>query len=266
MYNLDKNVLLEIKNLGMSFGGLKAVNDLSFDIKEDEIVGLIGPNGAGKTTVFNCVTQFYDDKEGTILFRNKKGEVVNLNDIHVNKVIKEGLVRTFQNVELVGDLSIIDNLLIGAHSLYTTDIIAHVFRTKKSRLEEQKFKEKAESILEFMGINHLKDQYSSGQPYGILKKIGIARTLMSDPKLIILDEPAAGLNEQETKELSDLIISIKNNYNCSVLLVEHDMGFVMQVCDRICAISFGKFLAMDIPTKIQSNPIVQEAYLGKDDD
>lgn len=266
MYSIEKGVLLDIKNLEMSFGGLKAVNDLSFNIKEDEIVGLIGPNGAGKTTVFNCVTQFYDEKKGTILFRNKEGEVVNLNDVHVNKVVNEGLVRTFQNVELVSDLSIIDNLLIGAHSLFKTDMIAHILRTKKAKLEEKKYRKKAEEILKFMGIIQLKDQYVSGQPYGILKKIGIARTLMSNPKLIILDEPAAGLNEQETGELSDLIISIKNKFKCSILLVEHDMGFVMQVCDRICVISFGKFLAMDTPLKIQKNPIVQEAYLGKDDD
>ena len=266
MYELDNNTLLEIKNLSMSFGGLKAVNDLSFDIRRNEIVGLIGPNGAGKTTVFNCVTQFYDDKEGTILFRNKDDVVTNLNDVHVSQVIKEGLVRTFQNVELVKDLSIIDNLLIGAHSLYKTDIISHILHTKKSKNEEKFFRNKAIDILEFMGIGELKEQFAGGQPYGILKKIGIARTLMSEPKLIILDEPAAGLNEQETNELSDLMISIKDKYKCSILLVEHDMGFVMQVCDRICAISFGKFLAMDTPEKIQSDPIVQEAYLGKDED
>lgn len=264
--SINRKTILEIRNLGMSFDGLKAVNDLSFDIFENEIVGLIGPNGAGKTTVFNCITQFYDDKEGTILFRNRNDKLVDLNKIHVSNVIKEGLVRTFQNVELVGDLSIIDNLLIGAHSLYKTDIISHIFNTKKSKLEEKNFIIKAENILKFMGILELKDQYAGGQPYGILKKIGIARTLMSDPKLIILDEPAAGLNEKETSDLSDLIIAIKDNYKCSVLLVEHDMGFVMQVCNRICVISFGKFLAMDTPVKIQSNPIVQEAYLGKDDD
>jgi len=266
MYNLDNNTILEIKNLCMSFGGLKAVNDLSFDIRKNEIVGLIGPNGAGKTTVFNCITQFYQDKEGTILFRNKEDEIVNLNEVHVSHVINEGLVRTFQNVELVSDLPIIDNLLIGAHSLYKTGIVSHVLHTKKSKQEEIFFREKADEILEFMGIKAIKEQLAGGQPYGILKKIGIARTLMSNPRLIILDEPAAGLNEQETNELSDLIISIKDNYKCSILLVEHDMGFVMQVCDRICAISFGKFLAMDTPEKIKSNPIVQEAYLGKDDD
>lgn len=265
-YDIPDNVLLNVQNLSMSFGGLKAVNNLSFDIKEDEIVGLIGPNGAGKTTVFNCVTQFYKEKEGTILFKNKLGEVVNLNDIHVEQVIKEGLVRTFQNVEMIKDLSIIDNILVGAHTLFKTNFVQHVLRTKHARTEEKEFREKAVKILEFMGIDHLKDSLVAGQPYGILKKIGIARTLMSEPKLIILDEPAAGLNDQETDELTSLIVEIKNTYKCSILLVEHDMGFVMDVCDRICAINFGKPLAMGTPTYIQSHPDVQEAYLGKDDE
>lgn len=263
---LDDNILLEVKNLGMSFGGLKAVSDLSFNIKYNEIVGLIGPNGAGKTTVFNCITQFYKDKEGTVIFENKNDEVISLNDVHVEKVILEGLVRTFQNVELIKDLSIIDNLLVGAHTLYKTDIFGNIFRTRKSKNEEKHFRQLALEILEFMKIDHLKDQYVAGQPYGILKKIGIARTLMSSPKLIILDEPAAGLNETETDELAQLIIQIKNNYKCSVLLVEHDMGFVMGLCDRICAINFGKFLAMGTPEHIQNHPDVQEAYLGKDDE
>ena len=265
-YDIADNLLLDIQNLSMSFGGLKAVNDLSFNIKKDEIVGLIGPNGAGKTTVFNCITQFYKEKEGEVLFRNKEDIIINLNDIHVEKVIKEGLVRTFQNVELIKDLSIIDNLLVGAHTLYKTDFVAHMLRTKKSREEELFFRNKAIYILDFLGINHLQEQLVAGQPYGILKKIGIARTLMSDPQLIILDEPAAGLNEQETMELSKLIVEIKNTFKCSILLVEHDMGFVMDVCDRICAINFGKFLAMGDPEYIQKHPDVQEAYLGKDDE
>lgn len=265
-YMMPEGLVLDVRNLGMVFGGLKAVDDLSFTIKENEIVGLIGPNGAGKTTVFNCITQFYKENTGEVWFRNKHDEMVRLNDIHIEDVVKEGLVRTFQNVELIGDLSIIDNLLVGAHSQYETDIFAHIFRTKKARQEEQFFKEKAEYILSFLEIAHLKDQYVAGQPYGILKKIGIARTLMSDPKLIILDEPAAGLNDQETDELSALIVQIKDQFKCSILLVEHDMGFIMNVCHRICAINFGKFLAMGTPKYIKNHPDVQEAYLGKDDD
>jgi branched-chain amino acid transport system ATP-binding protein len=265
-YRMQENIILDVKGLGMQFGGLKAVNDLSFNIKENEIVGLIGPNGAGKTTVFNCITQFYKENTGEVWFKNKQNTDVCLNDIHIEDVVHEGLVRTFQNVELIGDLSIIDNLLVGAHSQFETDIIAHIFRTKKARDEENHFRKKAEDILNFLKIGHLKNFFVAGQPYGILKKIGIARTLMSDPKLIILDEPAAGLNEQETAELSRLIVDIRNKFNCSILLVEHDMGFIMNVCQRICAINFGKFLAMGTPDYIKNHPDVQEAYLGKDDE
>ncbi|MFK5883164.1 MAG: ATP-binding cassette domain-containing protein, partial [Candidatus Izemoplasma sp.] len=183
----------------------------------------------------------------------------------LTKVIDQGLVRTFQNVELVKDLSILDNVLIGAHNQYKTDIIGHLLKTRRSKKEEKALIEKAIGILEFLKLDHLKDFYAYGQPYGILKKIEIARTLMCNPKLIILDEPAAGLNETETKELSSLIYQIRDNYQCAILLVEHDMGFVMDVCDRICAISFGKFLAMGTPKEIVASPIVQEAYLGGDD-
>jgi branched-chain amino acid transport system ATP-binding protein len=265
-YEMAQDLVLDVKNLGMQFGGLKAVDGLSFNIKKDEIVGLIGPNGAGKTTVFNCITQFYKENTGHVFLRNKDEEVVLLNDVHVEKVIREGLVRTFQNVELIADLSIIDNLLVGAHSKFETGIFAHILRTKKARMEEAMYREKAMGILQFLEIDHLKDQFVAGQPYGILKKIGIARTLMSDPKLIILDEPAAGLNDQETTELSNLILALQKEYACSILLVEHDMGFVMNVCDRICAINFGKFLAMGTPDYIKNHPDVQEAYLGKDDE
>lgn len=265
-YKMDDNLVLDVKGLGMQFGGLKAVDDLSFNIKKDEIVGLIGPNGAGKTTVFNCITQFYKENTGHVYLRNKEDEVVLLNEIRIDNVIKQGLVRTFQNVELIQDLSIIDNLLVGAHSKFETGIFAHILNTKKARHEEAIYREKATEILEFLEIDHLKEQYVAGQPYGILKKIGIARTLMSDPKIIILDEPAAGLNDQETEELSKLIISLQKKFECSILLVEHDMGFVMNVCDRICAINFGKFLAMGTPDHIKNHPDVQEAYLGKDDE
>jgi len=183
----------------------------------------------------------------------------------VTDIAKLGLIRTFQNVELVRDLSIIDNLLIGAHHHFTTGIVQHMLHTKKAKSEEKELTEKANEILKFLGIYAIKDFYVAGQPYGILKKIEIARTLMSDPKLIILDEPAAGLNDQETDELEELIHQIREKYNTTILLIEHDMGFVMNICDRVCAINFGKFLAMDTPKNIQKNPAVQEAYLGKDE-
>lgn len=259
---MNKQAILSIEHLSMNFGGLKAVDDLSFTIYEGEIVGLIGPNGAGKTTIFNCVTQFYKEYNGNILFYNKDHQQVDLKNHKVTDVIHQGVARTFQNVELVGDLSILDNLLIGGNHLFTTGILSHILHSKNAKREEQKLTEKAEEILKFLGIHHLKDYYVKGQPYGILKKVEIARTLMSDPTLIILDEPAAGLNDTETDELEKIIHQIKKEYHVTILLIEHDMGFVMNLCDRVCAISFGKFLAMDTPKNIQQNKAVQEAYLG----
>ncbi len=259
-----KNPLLKIDQLTMRFGGLKAVDNLSFDVKEGEIVGLIGPNGAGKTTVFNCMTQFYDEYDGDIWFQGEDKNLVSLKGVKVHDVIDYGMVRTFQNIELVPDLSVLDNVLIGAHKQFKTGLFQHIFKTPKARKEEKSLREKALESLEFIGIAHLKDFYVAGQPYGVQKKIEIARTLMSNPKLIILDEPAAGLNDHETDELQALFIKLRDKYNVTILLIEHDMGFVMDVCDRVCAINFGKFLAMDTPKKIQNNKLVKEAYLGED--
>lgn len=263
---MKNNTVLEVKNLSMQFGGLKAVDDLSFEVYDKEIVGLIGPNGAGKTTVFNCITQFYKEDDGEVWFRNKKEQEVNLNQIPVTKVIDHGLVRTFQNIELIKDLSIIDNVLIGAHNQFKSGILEHILTLPRARREERELRKKAENVLRFLNLHYIKDMYAAGQPYGILKKIEIARALMANPKMIILDEPAAGLNDKETAELATLIRKIRDEYNATILLVEHDMGFVMDICDRICAISFGKFLAMDTPLNIQQNKAVQEAYLGGEDD
>jgi branched-chain amino acid transport system ATP-binding protein len=257
--------LLQLDSVSMKFGGLTAVDSLSFSIYEGEIVGLIGPNGAGKTTVFNCVTQFYKGYTGEIRYAGHEG-MVDLKDIDVSRVVQQGIVRTFQNLELVPDLSILDNVMIGAHTEFTTGIFSHLIRTPKARREEREAQVKAEEVLSFLGIDHLKYAYAAGQPYGILKKIEIARALMARPRLMILDEPAAGLNDRETDELDQLIYRIRDEYKTSILLIEHDMGLVMNICDRVCAINFGKFLAMDSPEKIKSNPQVQEAYLGQEDE
>lgn len=256
---------LRVENLTIAFGGIKAVDDLSFAINEGEIYGLIGPNGAGKTTVFNCITQFYKPNQGKVLFRSLEGSFINLVGKKTHRIIKYGLVRTFQNVELINELSMIDNLLVGAHIKFKSGIIAGALRTRKARREEAALREKANHILHFLDLENRKDELVSGQPYGVLKKIELGRTLMSHPKLIILDEPAAGLNESETAKLAKLIRAIREEYQCSILLVEHDMRLVMDVCDRICAISFGKKLGEGTPNEIQSNHEVQEAYLGKDE-
>lgn len=263
--DIPENVLLRVNNLSMHFGGLKAVDQLSFDVKKGEIFGLIGPNGAGKTTVFNCITQFYQVTSGKISFENKDNQRTELTKISVHEVIKEGIARTFQNVELIYELSILDNMLVGAHSLVQSGFFKDLIHSPMMKREEKILKSKAIKILADLGLYYYKDVYPIGLPYGILKKIELARVLMTNPKLIILDEPAAGLNDKETNDLAKTIKKIQKEYNTTIFLVEHDMGLVMDICDTICAISFGKKLAMGTPDEIKQNTVVQDAYLGGED-
>lgn len=269
---------LRVEHLSIAFGGLKAVDDLTFTVREKEIFGLIGPNGAGKTTVFNCITQFYKPNSGNVFFRTDadrmakskrqtedESQVINLVGEPVHKIIRYGLVRTFQNVEIIKELSLIDNVLVGAHIDFKATVFEQALKLPRARREEREIRARAEKALEFFGIADRKDLPAGGQPYGVLKKVELARTLLTNPKLIIMDEPAAGLNDVETQELAELIRAIRDTYNCTILLVEHDMRLVMGVCDRICAISFGKFLACDVPAGIQTNKLVQEAYLGEEE-
>ncbi len=264
-HHLPEDVCLRLDELSMVFGGLRAVDNLSFDVKQGEIFGLIGPNGAGKTTVFNCITQFYKPTSGNILYRTREGNVLRLNNYDVHKIITKGIVRTFQNVEVIGELSILENLLIAAHAQYRSSLWHQIFNTRRVRQEEMVIRERALKVLDYCGLLHLKDFPPVGQPYGVLKRVELARTLMAGAHLIILDEPAAGLNDQETLELTELIRQIQKDYGATIFLVEHNMGLVMDLCDHICAISFGKKLAYGTPQEIQNDPVVQEAYLGTSD-
>ncbi|MDR2167090.1 MAG: ABC transporter ATP-binding protein [Clostridiales bacterium] len=257
------SVLLKVDGLSIAFGGLKAVDNLSFEMNEREIYGIIGPNGAGKTTAFNCITQFYRPDAGTIMFNSKKQGMMNLVGLKPHQIIGHGLVRTFQNVELVASLSVIDNLLVGAHIAFETGIVSQILRLPKAKNEERALRGRAEEVLEMLELSHIKNQLAVMQPYGHQKKLELGRTLMMSPKLIILDEPAAGLNDVETAGLMDIIKKVTKTLNCGILLIEHDMNFVSKMCDRICAINFGKLLAIGTPDEIKSHPDVQEAYLGK---
>ena len=263
---LPEGTVLQVQDLCMYFGGIHAVDGLSFSVKKGEIFGLIGPNGAGKTTVFNCITQFYKPTSGTLLFENKAGEVISLVEEKVHDVVLQGIVRTFQNVEVIREVSVLDNLLIAGHRQFTAGFITQALHLPSLKKQERIIREKALRVLDFMGLTAYKDWYAAGLPYGILKKIEIARTLMCDPQLIILDEPAAGLNDTETMELAALIRRIRDTMGCTILLVEHDMGLVMNICQTVCAISFGKLLAIGTPEEIQRDPQVQNAYLGESDE
>ncbi len=262
----DQSIHLSIRNLKMYFGGVKAVNDLSFDVKKGEVFGLIGPNGAGKTTVFNCITQFYKATDGQMIFRNKENHVINLYKYKTHNMISEGIARSFQNVELIWELTVLDNLMVAAHSLLITTFFDHMAHTPKLLREDKVIRSKGYQILVDLGIEEYAFRSPYGLPYGVLKKVELARTLMTDPSLIILDEPAAGLNDAETEDLAKVIKKINQNYGITIFLVEHDMGLVMSICDTICAISFGKRIGLGTPKEIQNNPEVRKAYLGDDDD
>ena len=262
---LPADVLLRVEGLKMYFGGLKAVDDLTFDVKKGEIFGLIGPNGAGKTTVFNCITRFNDATGGNMYFVNKNGLAVDLRRFAVHDIILQGISRTFQNVELVKEISVLENLLVACTRDYRSGVAVHALGLPILKKEEQLLKQKAMRILKFMGLESYTNWLAMGLPYGILKKVEIARALMSDAKLVIMDEPAAGLNDTETAELAETICRIRDEFGVTILLVEHDMGLVMSVCDTVCAISFGKMLAIGTCEEIKRNKAVQEAYLGVED-
>ena len=261
-HSLPKDVILSIRGLKMYFGGLKAVDDLSFDVKKGEIYGLIGPNGAGKTTVFNCITQFYKPTGGQLIFKTRAGETISLTDYPVHDIVLKGIARTFQNLEVVKEVSVLENLLIAATRQYTSSLFTQMLHLPKLGREERAIRARAEKILKYMDLYDYRARLAWGLPYGVLKRLEIARALMCNPQLIILDEPAAGLNESETADLAALINRIRADFDCTILLVEHDMSLVMNVCDHICAISFGKKLAEGTASQIQASREVQEAYLG----
>ena len=261
-YSLPDDVLLSVKGLKMYFGGLRAVDDLNFEVKKGEIFGLIGPNGAGKTTVFNCITQFYKPTAGELLFVTRDGEAISLTDYKVHDIILRGIARTFQNIEIVKEVSVLENLLIAATRRYSSSLFTQMFHLPGLLKEEKVIRAKADKILKYMDLYAYRDRLAWGLPYGVLKRIEIARALMCNPQLIILDEPAAGLNESETADLARMINKIRDDFDCTILLVEHDMSLVMSICDHICAISFGRKLADGTPAEVQASKEVQEAYLG----
>ncbi|ABR48237.1 ABC transporter related [Alkaliphilus metalliredigens QYMF] len=252
--------LLELKNVTKKFGGLTAVGNMDLKLEKDSILGLIGPNGAGKTTIFNLITGIYRVTEGDIIFENKP-----INHLEPFQVADAGITRTFQNIRLFKELSTYDNILTACHYNTNYTIMDSVLRNKKYREGEKKLHKQVTDLLDIMELTDRKDLVAGNLPYGLQRRLEIARALALHPKLLLLDEPAAGMNPDETIKLMKLIKEVRKQFDLTVLVIEHHMDLIMGICDQVVVLNFGKKLAEGNTQEIQSNPKVIEAYLGEEE-
>jgi len=258
--------LLEVRELTMDFGGLRAVDSVTLEVCAGEIVALIGPNGAGKTTFFNCVTGIYKPTRGEILVRRPGEKSHKINGYKPNRVTSMGMARTFQNIRLFQNMTVLENVMIGRHCRTTTSIVGAVLRGPGTRRQERETIERSYALLEKVGLVDFADEFAKNLPYGAQRRLEIARAMATDPFLLLLDEPAAGMNPNETRELDELIVRISKEEQIAILLIEHDMKLVMNISDRIYVMEYGKKIAKGSPQEIRSNPKVIEAYLGEGGD
>ncbi len=258
----SEEILLRAKNISIVFGGLRAVSDFNLELYQGELIGLIGPNGAGKTTVFNMLSGVYRPTEGTITFVGRDGKLEVTNKKSPASLNRIGIARTFQNIRLFGNLTVLDNVKIALHQMRTVNPFDVEFRTPKFRKDEALMNEKAEQLLSLFHIENKKDECAKNLPYGEQRKLEICRALASNPKLLLLDEPAAGMNGQETEELMNMISFIRKEFKLTVLLIEHDMKLVMGICERLMVLNYGRVIASGTPEEIRSNEEVIKAYLG----
>ena len=256
--------VLEVNNLSMDFGGLRALDGLDLHVRQGEIVALIGPNGAGKTTFFNCITGIYAPTRGTMFLTPPQKEPIKINGLKPNRVTECGMARTFQNIRLFQNMTVLENVMIGRHCRMKAGIPGAIFRNPATRREEKKVIEDSYRMLEKIGLVQFVNEFAKNLPYGAQRRLEIARAMATEPFMLLLDEPAAGMNTQETKELDNLIVKLRNEEGVSVLLIEHDMKLVMSLSDRIYVVDYGKKIAEGTPREIQNNPEVIKAYLGED--
>lgn len=257
-----QELLLRAKDISIQFGGLRAVSSFNLDLYQGELIGLIGPNGAGKTTVFNMLSGVYKPTEGTITFIDRDGKLSVINRKNPAQLNRIGIARTFQNIRLFGSLTVEDNVKIALHQKRMVNPLDVEFRSMRFRRDEQLMQEKTERLLSLFHIDQFKTELARNLPYGEQRKLEICRALASEPKLLLLDEPAAGMNEQETAELMKMISFIRQEFNLTILLIEHDMKLVMGICERLMVLNYGRVIASGLPQEIQNNEDVVKAYLG----